>query len=244
MSRQYPHFTTMGEKAILMEFEPEISEKTLKLVLNYKNSIENNLSQPLVEVINTYNSLLITYISTIENVYDEILTLKRCISEANIGKNINSKLYHIPVCYDEKFGLDLQLLAIQNMLSVPEIIRLHTTPIYSVYFLGFLPGFLYLGGLDEKLIISRKSTPRLKVEKGAVGIGENQTGIYPKSSPGGWQIIGNSPVNFFDKNSLPPSEYKAGDKVKFYAVTMEEYLEISQEISNGNFQLKVENYES
>ena len=244
MSRQYPYFSLMGESAILIEFEPKISEKTLNIVLNCKNSIENKLSKSLVEVNNTYCSLLVIYRYTIENVYDEVLALKACISEANIGKNNNSHLYHIPVCYDEHFGLDLRLLASKNNLSISEIIELHTAPIYTVFFTGFLPGFLYLGGLDKKLIISRKSTPRMKVEKGAVGVGEKQTGIYPKSSPGGWQIIGNSPVEFFDKNSLPPSKFVAGDRVKFYAVSMEEYLQISSEISCGKFQLKSEKYAS
>ncbi len=243
MSDQYPHFSSMGDKAILIEFEPNISENTLQTVLNCKKSIENILCKVIVEVINTYSSLLVIYMCTIGDVYSEVLSLKALIAEANIGKNINSKLYHIPVCYDEEYGLDLHLLATQNKLSFSEIIRLHTNPIYTVYFIGFLPGFLYLGGLDKMLMISRKSTPRIKVEKGAVGIGENQTGIYPKSSPGGWQIIGNSPLEFFDKNGQPPCQISVGDKVKFYTVSRLEYLNISTEISKNNFQLKSENYE-
>jgi KipI family sensor histidine kinase inhibitor len=106
-----------------------------------------------------------------------------------------------------------------------------------------LPGFLYLGGLDKKLQISRKIQPRMLVQKGAVGIGENQTGIYPKSSPGGWQIIGNSPVPLFDKNRLPPCEISAGDKVKFYQVSKSEFEKISEEITQGKFQFKKTNYE-
>tara|TARA_R100001369_G_scaffold26921_1_gene48659 strand:+ start:67615 stop:68349 length:735 start_codon:yes stop_codon:yes gene_type:complete len=242
MSKKYPFFSPMGDKAILIEFGPEISEITLQKVLICKKHIEIIRSKEIVEVINTYCSLLITYVCTIENVYNEFLALKSLISEADIGKNINSKLYHIPVCYEEEFGLDLYLLASQNKLSISEIIDLHTSPIYTVCFIGFLPGFLYLGGLDKKLIISRRSTPRMKVEKGAVGIGENQTGIYPKSSPGGWQIIGNSPVNFFDKKELPPCQILAGDKVKFYSVKKQEYLAIIDEMDNSNFQLKSENY--
>tara|TARA_R100000935_G_scaffold56934_1_gene89658 strand:- start:2196 stop:2930 length:735 start_codon:yes stop_codon:yes gene_type:complete len=242
MNKKYPQFSLMGYKAILIEFGPEISENILEKVLITKKIIEIYKSKEIVEVINTYNSLLITYVSTIGNVYNEFLALKALISEANIGKNINSKLYHIPVCYEVEFGLDLNLLASQNKLTFSEIIQLHTRPVYTVYFIGFLPGFLYLGGLDEKLIISRRSTPRMKVEKGAVGIGENQTGIYPKSSPGGWQIIGNSPIKFFDKNGLPPCQISAGDKVKFYSISKQEFLNISDEISKSEFHLKCENY--
>src|SRR5690606_21098903 len=98
-----------------------------------------------------------------------------------------------------------------NNVPVEEIISRHLSSIYTVYFIGFLPGFLYLGGLDKTLQIARKKSPRKRVEKGAVGIGENQTGIYPKDSPGGWQIIGNSPIEILDKNRLPPCPISPGD---------------------------------
>ena len=119
---------------------------------------------------------------------------------------------------------------------------MHTAPVYQIYFIGFLPGFLYLGGLDEKLQISRKKTPRRSVEKGSVGIGENQTGIYPKNSPGGWQILGKCPVELFDKNEALPSVFSAGDKIKFDAVSKEEFYRIEKEIENGDYKLKIENY--
>lgn len=242
MKQKYPQIKPMGDRAILIDFEPEISENSLNKLLNLKEIIEEELVEDKVEVINTYHSLLIVYVFTIENIYNKLSALKELVSRANIGKNINSQIYHIPVCYDEEFGLDLELIAESKKLKISEIIQLHTTPIYTVYFTGFLPGFLYLGGLDEKLKISRKETPRLKVEKGAVGIGENQTGIYPKTSPGGWQIIGNSPVTFFDKSRNPPCVISAGDKVKFYSVSKSQYLQISEEIKSNNFQLKSEKY--
>jgi inhibitor of KinA len=242
MKQKYPQIKPMGDRAILIEFQPEINEKSLNKLLSFKEIIEKELIEDKVEVINTYHSLLIVYVSTIENIYDKVFALKELVSKANIGKNINSQIFHIPVCYDEEFGLDLELISMENNLKIPDIIQLHTTPIYTVYFTGFLPGFLYLGGLDEKLQISRKSSPRMKVEKGAVGIGENQTGIYPKTSPGGWQIIGNSPMTFFDKNRNPPCIISSGDKVKFYSVSKSQYFQISEEIKANNFQLKREKY--
>lgn len=242
MKVEYPQIKPMGDRAILIDFEPEIDEKSLEKLLNIKKIIENELLKEDIEVINTYHSLLIVYNYTIENIYDKVLALKGLISKANIGKKINSKIHYLPVCYEEEFGLDLELISRAKNLKISDIIELHTAPVYTVYFIGFLPGFLYLGGLDEKLQISRRSSPRMKVEKGAVGIGENQTGIYPKSSPGGWQIIGNSPVSFFDKNSNPPCVILPGDKVKFYAITKFQYWQISEEIKSGNFQLKTEKY--
>ncbi len=242
MSADYPQIKPMGDKAILIDFEPNIDEKSLEKLLNLKEFVENELVEDKVEVINTFCSLLIIYTHTIENVYDKVLAIKDLVSRANIVKNIDSKIFDIPVCYEEEFGLDLEYISKDKNLKIPEIIKIHTAPVYTVYFIGFLPGFLYLGGLDERLVISRKISPRMKVEKGAVGIGENQTGIYPKTSPGGWQIIGSSPVSFFDKNSNPPCEILAGDKVRFYSISKPEYLQISKKIEQGKFQLKSEKY--
>jgi len=243
MNSKFPRIRAMGERAILIEFEPEISENTLEKVLFYKNKIEGHYIKVKVEVINTYNSLLVYYTYTIENVYDEVSALTGLFQGTKITKKTIVQLYNIPVCYDVEFGLDLKLISREKNLSLDQIIGLHTQPIYTVYFIGFLPGFLYLGGLDKKLQISRKIQPRMVVQKGAVGIGENQTGIYPKSSPGGWQIIGNSPVPLFDKNRLPPCEISAGDKVKFYQVSKSEFLKISEEIIEGKFQFKKTGYE-
>ncbi|MFO8146872.1 MAG: 5-oxoprolinase subunit PxpB [Gillisia sp.] len=243
MKKEFPEVKVMGERAIIIEFKPVIDEKLLEKILFYKKIIEEYYIKLKVEVINTYNSLLVYYVYDIENVYSEVLPLKGLLDTPNIPKKVNSLLYYIPVCYDLDFGLDLELLANQKSCSVAEIINLHTLPVYTVYFIGFLPGFLYLGGLDKKLHISRKEQPRMKVEKGAVGIGENQTGIYPKSSPGGWQIIGKSPVDFFDRNSVPPCEIDAGDKVKFQSITRKEFDEISDKINSGIFQIKKEKYE-
>lgn len=240
---EFPKISAMGERAILVQFEPVIDENLLEKLLFYKNKLEEFYDEVKVEVTNTYNSLLISYLFTIEDVYGEVSALKRLFSEAKIIKLSNRQIFHLPVCYDEEFGWDLEEISKQKNLSKTQIIELHTAPLYTVYFIGFLPGFLYLGGLDKKLQISRKKEPRLKIEKGAVGIGENQTGIYPKSSPGGWQILGNCPVNFFDKNSDPPCEISPGDKVKFHPVSREEFEEISGRVSEGKFQLKKENYE-
>lgn len=233
----------MGERSILIEFEPAIHENLLEKLLGLKKIIQNEPLKGKVELINTYSSLLVNYSDDIEDIYGEVLMLKDLITEANIHNKIKKNLYHIPVCYDDEFGLDINFLSIEKDLSKTEIIELHSTPIYTVYFIGFLPGFLYLGGLDERLHCSRKNQPRLMVEKGAVGIGEKQTGVYPKNSPGGWQIIGNSPVPLFDKNSIPPCEISAGDKVKFYSIDLAEHRQILEQVQNGTFSFKVEKYD-
>jgi KipI family sensor histidine kinase inhibitor len=234
----------MGERSILIQFEPEIGEKLLERILLYKESIQQDIVKVKGEIINTYNSLLINYMYPIEDVYEEFSALEKLFGKINIEKKFIPHLFHVPVCYDPEFGPDLDLISEEKNLTKKEIIRLHSSPVYTVYFIGFLPGFLYLGGLDERLQISRKNEPRLEVQKGAVGIGEKQTGIYPQNSPGGWQIIGNSPIQVFDIKSDPPCQISAGDKLKFFPVTRKEYVLISKEISSGNYELKKEIYGS
>lgn len=240
----FPQIVPMGERAILIKFKPEISPERLQEVLFYKNKLEKDCIKEKVEIINTYNSLLINYLYPIEDAYSEFSRIKTLLRDAKVGKKINSTLFHIPVCYDNEFGLDLQMLSEEKNMSVDEIISLHTKPIYQVYFHGFLPGFLYLGGLHKKLYFPRKKSPRKSVEKGAVGIGENQTGIYPKSSPGGWQILGKTPIELFDKNLENPSPFSAGDLLKFYPVSLEEFNSIRSDIDAGTFQLKTQDYEN
>ena len=239
----YPQISPLGDRSILIDFEGEISSETLDKVLFFKEKIKNSNFKQKVEVTNTYNSLLISYMFTIEDVYSEVLRLKSLLTEANIPKKSNYKIFQIPVCYDKEFGLDIDFISKEKDLGLDDIIRHHTAPLYQIYFIGFLPGFLYLGGLDKRLHIPRKKSPRRSVEKGAVGIGENQTGIYPKSSPGGWQILGKTPLDLFNKNEDPPSLFSSGDKIKFEAVSKNEFLAIREEITAGNYTLKFENYE-
>lgn len=137
------------------------------------------------------------------------------------------KTFSIPVCY-EQYGEDLNFVSKQTKLKVQDIIDLHTKAVYTLYFIGFLPGFLYMGHIDKRLYVPRHKLPRLKVEKGSVGIAENQTGIYPKSSPGGWQIIGRTPVDIFYPNKLRPSVFKPGDQIKFNPIQISEFRSIQK----------------
>ncbi|MCL6217785.1 5-oxoprolinase subunit PxpB [Zunongwangia pacifica] len=237
MSRDLPQISPLGDNAILVQFEQIISEKLLDKVLFYRNLIQQLYVEQKVEVINTYNSILINYFVAIEDVYSDVKAIKEVFQQHNNTKILESSVFEIPVCYDLEFGIDLELIAKEKNLQISEIISLHTQPEYRVYFMGFLPGFLYLGGLDKKLQISRKSQPRMKIEKGAVGIGENQTGIYPKVSPGGWQIIGNCPINFFNKNTQIPAQISAGDYIKFKSIDRTEYDCVKQQVEQGKFQL-------
>lgn len=232
-----PGINRLGEQAILLQWDFKISPENLKFLLSVKKYIAQNVVKQEVEITNTYDSILINYVISIESVYSDFERLKTLDFQNIPLETVASKLYRVPVCYDAEFGLDLELLAKEKSLTINEVIRLHTAPEYTLYFIGFLPGFLYLGGMDERLKMPRKSEPRASVLKGAVGIAENQTGIYPNSSPAGWQIIGNCPVALFDPKSDPPCPFAPGDRIQFYSVSKEKYDEIQQEVQAETYQL-------
>ncbi|HET8838572.1 MAG TPA: 5-oxoprolinase subunit PxpB [Flavobacteriaceae bacterium] len=240
MKPSNPQFISYGEYAILVQWEKIIDEKLLWFILAAKEKIKENKGKAIVEVIHTFNSLLVKYDEPIKNIYDEILMFSELFSSMDIPKNKPVKRFSLPVCYDEKFALDLKVFAREKKLCPEEIISLHSSKIYTLYFMGFLPGFLYLGTLPKSLRLPRKKQPRKRIEKGAVGIAENQTGIYPKSSPGGWQIIGNCPVDLFQPNYLPPSIFSPGDQIEFYPVSLEEHGFISEEVKKEKFQHRME----
>jgi inhibitor of KinA len=139
-------------------------------------------------------------------------------------EKITGKTIKVPVCYADKFATDIYYLAKQNDLTVEEIIQLHTSRTYRVYMLGFIPGFAYMGVVDDRLVIKRKPVPRTVVA-GSVGIAGKQTGIYPLESPGGWQIIGRTPVKPFDPDREPPVLFEPGDLIKFYSITEDEFAD-------------------
>lgn len=231
-------YRRFGEKAILIEWPKIIDENILDDILRFKNSIIRKDIKVVVDVINTYNSLCVIYDINIENINDILLELKSIYLVSNENTVVQKRLWHIPVCYDEEFAIDSNDLSSKLSLPFLEIIERHVSAIYTIYFTGFLPGFLYLGGLDSTLHINRKSIPNLNIKKGSVGIGGTQTGIYPQDSPGGWHIIGNSPVSFFDINMNKPCFSSPGDKLKFESVSAEEYLTIKKLVAEKTYKNK------
>jgi inhibitor of KinA len=129
------------------------------------------------------------------------------------------RIVEIPVAYGGEFGPDLQWVANYLKINREEVVHLHTQPIYQVYMIGFMPGFPYMGEVLDSLVTPRRETPRTHVMQGSVGIAQKQTGVYPVKSPGGWQIIGRTPIRLFDPQKNPPSFLEMGDRVKFYAIT-------------------------
>ena len=234
----YKRFTSTS---ILISWPELIDEVVLQDILTFKLQIEHNKSNHVVSCVNAYNTLVVYYkvLDNFTKVVEGLKVLYNSQKLTLLPKAAN-KLWRIPVCYDTCFGLDLSLMAQQKNITVNAIVRRHVEAVYTVYFIGFLPGFLYLGGLDAVLNTPRKTTPRLHVQKGAVAIGGAQTGVYPSSSPGGWHIIGNSPIRFFDVTKDIPCFAKPGDKIMFYPVSLKTHKDISILVEAGVYNLDYE----
>ncbi len=232
---QYKRYS---ENSILIQWPAKIDQNILQNLLFYKKSIENYYNKVIVEIISSYHSMLICYVCTIEDFYSEVSALKSLYNSHQEVEIIKKRLWEIPVCYSTTRAPDLIDFSKKKSLSIEQVISLHTTPLYTVFFLGFLPGFFYLGGLDKKLHLPRKRTPVREVKKGSVAIGGNQTGVYPIHSPGGWHVIGQSPIDFFNPNLDTPCFVSAGDKIKFMSIEDSEYNDINNRIKNNDFELK------
>ena len=229
---------SLGETALIIDFGNTIDESINKLVHSLFYQIQNDPIPGMIEAVPGYSSLTIYYdILLIRNILNKQTTAFEWISEnlmkfipkENIETGDPQILIKVPVCYEIEYAPDLSFIASQNKISHEEVIYLHTSIDYHIYMLGFLPGFAYMGMVDEKISSSRKQKP-VFVEAGSIGIAGKQTGIYPFRSQGGWQIIGRTPLKLFDKEKINPVLFKAGDKVQFYSITKDEF----EDIKSGN----------
>ena len=226
--------SALNTKTILLEWNIEPSDLLLEHLIKFKSLIEKD--SEIQQCIVGYKSILIELKNTILSLFywEEHLKKKQKKTENIIIKRNHWK---IPVCYDLKYAPDLLNLSKEKNLNTSKVIKLHLNARYTVNFLGFLPGFLYLSGLDSRLYLRRKKKPLLKVPKGAVAIGGMQTGIYPNISPGGWHLIGNTPINLFNPKKNPPCFAKPGDWISFEQIDSHTYSKIEFEQQNGNYQL-------
>lgn len=217
-----------SDHSILIEFAGEINESLLRYILGAAQSIQQNPATAFVELVPAYNSLLVIFDPLRFSPESALENIKQRLSSVNPLDQQAGKLIEIPVCYDSRVAEDLEYVADYCKMTVEELIQAHTQQGYTVYMLGFLPGFLYLGDLDPKLYCPRRDNPRTRIEAGSVGIGGNQTGIYPINSPGGWQIIGRSPVAMLDVKKSPPSIANPLDKVRFVPISYQEFKKLSE----------------
>lgn len=220
----------LGDSAVILEFGNKINRETNEKVLAATQLLRSDPFQGMIEVVPAYTTLTVHY---------DLLQVRSSFPYETICREINSRLekapfrrpskgriIRIPVCYDKKFAVDLSFVAEFNGLSEKDVIDIHSSTTYDVYFLGFSPGFPFLGGMNEKIATPRKDSPLAKILKGSVGIAGGQTGIYPLETPGGWQIIGRTPMPLLYLDQTHPTLLQPGDQVEFYPISCEEFAEM------------------
>jgi len=224
------NISNLGDAAVYCDFGQEVNETVNSYVINYFNHLTNLVKNKKIQGINnltpSYNKLIVSFDLSLTN----FSKLKKIIKNLNIKENIkkNFKKIRIPVCCEDEYGLDFNRLTKKLNLSKEKILKLYFNKEYFCYMTGFIAGMPFLGNISQKIRCERLETPRIKVPKGSVGITEQFANIYTFESPGGWNIIGNTPQKIFQKSNLQdPALIKPGDKVIFYQISKEEYLEFN-----------------
>ena len=215
----------LGDGVLTIEFGNEISVELNDQVLRLAKFFAGNSFAGFEEIVPAYSSLTIFYdVWKVRKNFQEFSTAFEAVKSfaESAFKNSNklqskeTRLIKIPVCFDKEFALDLDFVAASNNLTPEKVVEIFLDNTYRVFMLGFLPGFSYMGEVDERIAAPRKQTPRIKVPKGSVGIAGRQTGIYSLESPGGWQIIGQTNIELFTPDGDEPTFLQAGDRVKFF----------------------------
>jgi inhibitor of KinA len=225
-----PTVFPLGDSAITVEFGTNADETTSQLILQVFRSVKAKEIEWILDVVPAYASLTIhydvqvMYSKGMDHPYKAVEQLLiQVLQEQEFPVAEESRMLEIPVCYDDEFAPDLKQLCKQKGLTIEQAIEIHVKPLYRIYMIGFLPGFAYMGMVDPILETPRLEQPRKKVAAGSVGIADRQTGVYPLSSPGGWQIIGRTPVSLFDPVAKTPVLFQPGDSIRFYPITRHEF---------------------
>jgi KipI family sensor histidine kinase inhibitor len=209
--------------SLIIYFGNEINEKTAFDVRKAYLCLKSLNIDGLIEIIPSYTSIFISY-DIFKYNYSSLKELLEKSIDLAYEEDSKENIITIDVYYGEEVGLDLTSMSDKTKLSIEEIIKIHSSKLYDVFAIGFLPGFAYLASVDEKIALPRLSTPRKQIPKGSVAIADSQTAVYPQNSPGGWNIIGRTNMELFDKSHEKLSPLSVGDKVKFNPISKEEYL--------------------
>lgn len=235
----WPRVLPIGDQALVVEFGDEISPEINDRVYKFAAAVESAAGNRVVELVPTYRSVLVQY-DAVAATYDEMVKLVEPLlgdMTGDAGSAATRTVYEIPVSYGGEHGPDLETVAEHAGLARERVVEIHSGTAYRVFMLGFAPGFPYLGGMDESIACPRLKTPRTRVPAGSVGIAESQTGVYPNESPGGWQLIGRTPLKLFDPASDPPAVVQPGSFVRFVPIDADEFERIRDAVESGEYQV-------
>ncbi|NEU30226.1 5-oxoprolinase subunit PxpB [bacterium LRH843] len=217
----------LGDQAIRVGFGNVVSKEIHQRIRTFCTLLEQITHPAVKEWVPSYTAVTIFYDCAYWSYEEAVKEIKRIAAMKMEGKqSLPARIVRIPVCYGGKWGPDLAEVASRNGITEEEVVRLHSDRTYLVYMIGFAPGFPYLGGLNPLLATPRKKEPRRLVPAGSVGIAGEQTGIYPLATPGGWQLIGQTPFSLYDPNREEPTLLRAGDELIFYAISPREFESI------------------
>lgn len=224
-------YRPFGDTGLLIEYGNQISPAIHEKVMSMTRAVKKTSINGLIAVIPTYTAILLLYEPALTNP-DQLSRIIADLAKVLDVRNIDPpKVVRIPVCYEGEFALDMAVLTSACGMSREEVIQIHSSLEYLIYMVGFTPGFAFLGGLDPRLHSPRLETPRAKVPKGSVGIANSQTGIYSIDSPGGWKIIGRTPLNLFDPQLPDPFLYRPGDQIKFIPISETQFRALAQRVT-------------
>ena len=233
-----PRFLPGGDSAVFIEFgdgvDPVLNRRVRRLLL----AIQGAGLPGVVEIVPAYRSLLVHYRPRDTSPPELRARLEVLVNRTEVGEFPEPGVTEVPTVYGGEYGPDLEFVARHSGLSREEVVRLHAGKAYLIYMLGFMPGFPYLGSLSPRIVTPRLETPRTDIPAGSVGIGGSQTGIYPAQSPGGWRLIGRTPLELFCPRKEPPALLQMGDYVRFVPITEQEFKSIRKEVEQGTFRAR------
>lgn len=226
-------FQPIGDQAVCIRLGDRIEPTVHNRVRRWCRALERQAIPGVIEWVPSYTAVTVLY-HPAEVTYQRLVqSLERLAEQLDEEPLPQPRIISLPVCYGGEYGPDLEALAELCGKTPEEVIRIHSTAEYVVYMMGFAPGFPYLGGLPNEIAAPRLATPRSLVPAGSVGIAGEQTGVYPIATPGGWRIIGRTPIPLYDPTRNPPVLLKAGDRLRFRPINQTEYLKIADAVKNG-----------